>query len=123
MGAPRVAAQSSPGARPGHNTPCNCQEILFLPQARCGGACGGAPQSGVLNACGGLFWDSGEDLHVGTALDNYVSFTAQLTWQAPVRWPPCGPPAAPHAAIALWNDWDFSVWLLPGRRNLEGASM
>jgi len=41
----------------------------------------------VLNACGGMYWDGGEDLHVGRALDNYVSFTAQLTWQAPVRRP------------------------------------
>ena len=63
---------------------------VLLPQARCGGACGGAPQSGVLNACGGLYWDSGEDLNVGRALDNYVSFTAQLTWQAQVRGGPRG---------------------------------
>ena len=75
-------------------------KVLVRPQARCGGACGGAPQSGVLNACGGLFWDSGEDLHVGTALDNYVSFTAQLTWQAQVG----PPPAAPDAAPAMCND-------------------
>jgi hypothetical protein len=34
-----------------------------------------------------MYWDGGEDLHVGRALDNYVSFTAQLTWQAPVRRP------------------------------------
>lgn len=65
-------------------------KVLCWPQARCAGACGGAPQSGVLNACGGLFWDSGEDLHVGTALDNYVSFTAQLTWQAQVGQPSRG---------------------------------
>ncbi len=34
-----------------------------------------------------MYWDGGEDLHVGRALDNYVSFTVQLTWQAPVRRP------------------------------------
>lgn len=93
MGAPRTAAQSSSTAlqaRVWAQHPLQWSKVLCWPQARCAGACGGAPQSGVLNACGGLFWDSGEDLHVGTALDNYVSFTAQLTWQAQVGQPSRG---------------------------------
>ncbi|KAK9822226.1 hypothetical protein WJX81_001471 [Elliptochloris bilobata] len=61
------------------------KDNVVAPAARCSGACGAAPQSGVLNACGGMYWDGGEELNIGRALDNYVSFTAQLTWQAQAR--------------------------------------
>jgi hypothetical protein len=48
---------------------------------RCGGRCGGAPQAGVLNACGHMYLDAGEEMNLTRSLNNYLSLAAQQVLQ------------------------------------------
>ncbi|CAL8465182.1 g4717 [Coccomyxa elongata] len=45
---------------------------------RCGKGCAAASQPGELVACGHMYLDQGEELTVGTSLNNYLSFEARL---------------------------------------------
>ena len=56
--------------------------LLWLAAAdRCGGHCGGAPQAGVLNACGHMYLDAGEEMNMTRSLNNYLSLAAQQVLQ------------------------------------------
>lgn len=48
---------------------------------RCGGRCGGAPQAGVLNACGHMYLDQGEELNLSRNLNNYLNLASQMVQQ------------------------------------------
>ena len=55
---------------------------------RCGPMCSAAgsggdtlanTSAGTRSACGHMYWDGGEEVETGNALDNYIVFSAQLT--------------------------------------------